>query len=100
MIQKLKNFNGLVIILAILFVFAGCSRYYKAITTNAKNNPDKSLDSLKNQNRYFILRTPSQAYFMRNIVLSEDRKSITCTLDDVPIEHQNYLYKRKREHEV
>jgi hypothetical protein len=95
MIQKLKNFNGLVIILAILFVFAGCSRYYKAITTNAKNNPDKSLDSLKNQNRYFILRTPSQAYFMRNIILSEDRKSITCTLDDVLIEHQNYLYKGK-----
>jgi PBP1b-binding outer membrane lipoprotein LpoB len=84
MIQKLKNFHGLVIILAILFVFAGCSRYYKAITTNAKDNPEKSLDSLKNQNRYFILRTPSQAWYMRNIVLSEDRKTLTCALDSLP----------------
>lgn len=93
--QKLKNYHGWVFILAIFFVFAGCNRYYKAVTTNVKANPDKSVDSLKNQNRYFILRTPSQAYFMRNIILSEDRKKITCMLDDIPIEHQDYLYKGK-----
>ncbi|KAA9039544.1 hypothetical protein FW778_12070 [Ginsengibacter hankyongi] len=95
MLQKLKDYHGWVFILAIFFVFAGCNRYYKAVITKVKANPDKSVDSLKNQNRYFILRTPSQAYFMRNIILSEDRKKITCTLDDIPIEHQDYLYKGK-----
>ncbi len=95
MLQKSKSSSKIIIILAIFFVFAGCNRYYKAVTTNVKANPDKSVDSLKNQNRYFILRTPSQAYFMRNIILSEDRKKITCLLDDIPIEHQDYLYKGK-----
>ena len=95
MIRKFKNLKVLIIVSIIFFVLAGCSRYYMVATSNAKDTPDKSVDSLKSQNRYFILRTPSQAYFMRNMVLSEDRKSITCTLGDVPIEHQDYLYKGK-----
>jgi hypothetical protein len=95
MLQKLKNLHGLMIMLAMLFIIAGCSRYYMATTSNLKINPDKSLDSLKNQNRYFILRTPSKAWYMRNMVLSEDRKNITCTLDDIPFEHQNYVHKGK-----
>jgi hypothetical protein len=95
MVQKLKNYRDWAFILALLFAIAGCNRYYMAVKTNSKDNPDKTVDSLKNESRYFILRSPSQAYFMRNIVLSEDRKSITCTLDDIPIEHQYYVYKGK-----
>jgi len=95
MIRKLKNFQSWVFVLVLLLVFAGCNRYYKAVTANVKDTPDKSVDSLKSQNRYFILRTPSQAYFMRNIILSEDRKKIACMLDDVPLEHLDYVYKGK-----
>jgi hypothetical protein len=95
MLQKLKNFHGLIIILVLLFVLTGCNRYYMAVKKNLKENPDKSLDSLKNQNRYFILRTPSQALYMRNIVLSEDRKTLTCNLDALLPEHQLHLGKGK-----
>ena len=95
MVQKLKSFHGLLIIPAMLLVFAGCSHYYKATTGNLKANTDKSLDSLKNENRYFILRTPGQAWYMRNIVLSEDRKTLTCNLDTLPPEHKLHLDRGK-----
>jgi hypothetical protein len=42
--------------------------------------------------RYFVLRTPGGAYYMANPILSEDRKTLTCTLDILPSEHQTHLY--------
>lgn len=90
MLQKFKTLFGLIII---LFVFAGCHHYYKATTRNLKDNPDSTLDSLKNQNRYFVLRTGSEAYYIKNMVLSADRKMLDCTLDSLPPEHQLHLVK-------
>ena len=93
--HKLKIFQGLMIILVIFFAFAGCNRYYKATTRNITDNPNQSLDSLKKDNRYFVLRTPDQAWHIRNVVLSEDRKTITGTLDTLPLVHQLHLDKGK-----
>ena len=95
MIQKLKNFHGPITILIIVFVFAGCHRYYQALTRNMADNPIRSLDSLKKDNRYFVLRTPDRAWHIRNVILSEDRKTITGILDTLPAEHTLHLDKGK-----
>lgn len=95
MILKLKNIVKLIILLIILFVFAGCHRYYKATTKSVKYHPDNTIDSLKSQNRYFILRTPNYAYYMGNIVLSNDRTSLACTLDSLPPLHKTHLNEGK-----
>src|SRR5687768_11892034 len=90
MLQNFKTLFGLIIT---LFVFAGCHHYYKATTRNVKDNPDTTLDSLKNQNRYFVLRTGSEAYYIKNMVLSADRKMLDCTLDSLPPDHKLHLVK-------
>ena len=93
--QKLKIFQGLIIILVVFFAFAGCHRYYLPTTGNLNDNPEKSLDSLKKDNRYFVLRSPDRAWHIRNVILSEDRKTITGTLDTLPLVHQLHLDKGK-----
>ena len=95
MIKKFQNYPGLIIMLLIVASFAGCHRYYKALTRNITDNPSQSLDSLKKDNRYFVLRTPDRAWHLRNVVLSEDRNTINGTLDTLPAEHQLDLDKGK-----
>src|SRR5258705_1366926 len=92
MLQRFKSFFGLIIVAIIFLLVAGCHRYYKVITENAKDRPDNTLDSLKTLMRYFVLRTPGGAYYMANPILSEDRKTLTCTLDILPSEHQTHVY--------
>lgn len=90
MLQQLKNYFKLGIFSIIVLAFAACNHYYKAIKTE---NPiaGKTVDSLQNQNRYFILRNGSEAYYMTKIVLSEDRKTLSCVLDSLPTGHRLYL---------
>lgn len=91
MLQKLNKFFRLIVAVILFFSYAACNHYYKAIKTENPNFRGKTVDSLKNQNRYFILRNGSDAYFMRKIVLSEDRKTLSCVLDSLPQNHQLYL---------
>jgi len=47
-----------------------------------------------NPERYFVLRSgasPGKAYHLSNMVESADKKSLTCTLDTLPAEHQLHL---------
>ena len=87
----IKKSNNIKILLAISFFFlvsAGCNNYYKA---TAKPKEAGSIDSLTKLNRYFILRSGSQAYYMRNIVLSNDRKTLETTLDTLLPQHKLHL---------
>ena len=95
MLQNLKSFFGLILVVILILVSAGCHHYYKAITKNVKDNPGNTVDSLRKEMRYFILRTPGGSWYMSNPVLSEDRKTITCTLDALPSEHQLHIYTGK-----
>jgi hypothetical protein len=92
---KFRNAFRLIVALAILSVFTECHRYYMATTRDVKNHPDNSIESLKNENRYFILRTPNHAYYMGQIILSDDRKTLTCTLDSLPPIHTVYVDNKK-----
>ena len=90
MLQKFKNLSRVFVFIIILLAFAGCQTYYKA-TRASGTATDNSIDSLKNQNRYFVLRTGSEAYYMKNMVLSADRKTLNCNLDSLPPEHKLHL---------
>jgi hypothetical protein len=97
---KFKNvfmkYNKTLRIITCLAVFIlllsgqSCMNYYK-ISKTPKNTatPDNIVQA--NPQRYFILRSGSNAYYMNNIVLSSDRKSLTCTLENLPPEHQLHL---------
>ncbi|MGH2563936.1 MAG: hypothetical protein ACRDE5_05455, partial [Ginsengibacter sp.] len=90
MLQQLRtNFKSVILSLIVLATTA-CNHYYKAVRSESPVS-GKAVDSLQNQNRYFILRNGSDAYYMTNMVLSEDRKTLRCVLDSLPQDHQLYL---------
>lgn len=82
----------------LLICCSACHNYYKATPSPAASTAEKavSVDSLKLQNRYFILRNGSLSFYMNNIVLSDDKKSLTCDLDILPTNHQFHLVKGRK----
>jgi hypothetical protein len=83
-------------LLCTLFIFSACHNYYQAIRPSAVNDQGKatSIDSLKSERRYFILRTANEeAYNMKNIQISNDQKSLSCTLDTASYNHKLHLVK-------
>ncbi len=81
-----------------MLVFTACHNFYKAVPTASGSAGEKaaSVDSLKLQNRYFILRTGSQSFYMNNIAIAGDRKTLTCTLETLPGNRQFHLVKGRR----
>lgn len=82
--KKIKvGINAILAIAIFQLMFTSCCNYYKAISRPYKNNSDKAatIDSLRNTNRYFILRQELTAYHMSNPVLSKDRRTMDCTLE-------------------
>ena len=93
-LNKVKKFIPLFIIMATI---VSCHNYYKASQVKL-SFPSKTVDSLQRQNRYFILRDGDKAYYMNDILLSEDRKTLSCSLDSLPTSHQLYLTHGRRGH--
>ncbi|MEJ7741037.1 MAG: hypothetical protein WKF97_26765 [Chitinophagaceae bacterium] len=50
-----------------------------------------TLKKLDDENRYFILRKGSNSYSLKNIILNQDKMTMTANLFQVPPEHQVYL---------
>lgn len=87
---KLKN----VMPLFFMFGLVGCfQHYYKDVQPNLPTESDKAsvIDSLNNQNRYFILRSGNRAYTMKNVSIQSGKAAIKCILDDLTIAHVLYL---------
>lgn len=80
-------------ILILQIILNSCHNYYKAVQTRAGNS---AIDSLKLQNRFFVLRNGGQSYYMNNIGLSADQKTLNCTLDVLPANHQFHLVKGRK----
>jgi hypothetical protein len=78
-----------------LGIFSACNNYYKATRPVPVSNIEKaaSIDSLRNENRYFILRSGSEEFYMKNLQISADQKSVTCYLDTLASNHQLHLVK-------
>lgn len=68
MVQR-KHLYTIIAILAIALI-TSCHNYYKATSTSTSK-----LDSLHLLPRHFILRTGSNAFYMNNLRLSEDKKA-------------------------
>ena len=98
--KRLKNLSVQSIFTAVIVCLVGaisCMNYYKV---SDKSNMSVVTDttSVANMNRYFILRTGSNAFYMNNIVLAKDRKSLTCLLEALPEEHTMHLHKGRGGH--
>src|SRR5258708_2190433 len=79
-------------IIATLIAAQSCKNYYKVTNTPKNVTADRVIKA--NPERYFILRTGANAFYMNNIELSQDRKTFTCTLDTLPGFHRLHLHKR------
>lgn len=81
-------------VLTVVVLLAGCESYYKAATTVpvAGHPVAHKVDSLNAAQRYFVLRSGNDAYYMRNVTLSEDQQSLECKLDTLPVEHTLHLH--------
>jgi hypothetical protein len=87
-----------VYLLGALVVFvatAACHTYYKATPASSSTGVEtaKSIDSLQNSNRYFILRNGNTAYTITNPRISDDRNTLHCRLEPLPQPHQLHLLK-------
>ena len=88
MVQKLKEFKGLLFFLLLFLLVISCQNYYKAST---KSSSSANLDSLQSVNRYFVLRNGTKAYAMKNLVLSPDKKTVQVQLDSLSWLHKLHL---------
>jgi hypothetical protein len=70
-----------------------CNHYYKATQVQTFDPIEKAvvIDSLKHENKYFILRNGDRSYFMRNASISNDKKSITSVLLNPGVDHRLHL---------
>src|SRR5437868_96228 len=53
------------------------------------------INSLKNQDKYFILGNGDYSYSMHDISLSSDRRTIKARLDTLSYDHMMYLNKSR-----
>jgi hypothetical protein len=89
--EKFKKMLPFILVIIILILFSQCHNYYKAVPAQTS-----AVDSLKAKGRYFVLRNGSSAFMMNNVVLSNDRKSLTCNLENLPADHQLHLVKGRK----
>ncbi len=80
----------LLIPVMILIGFSSCSNYYKAITA-AEPTKATSLNDFQDNQKYYILRNGNSAFVMKNISVSSDRKSVQCTLEELPFDHKLHV---------
>lgn len=78
-------------IVVLLIAAQACKNYYK-VSANSDISVVTDTTNTANMNRFFILRSGPEAFFMKNIVLSHDRKSLNCTLVALPAEHTLHLH--------
>ena len=87
---KTTIMKKLLILVLILITFASCNNYYKAITAAEPANA-ASLSDFKDNKKYYILRNGGDAFVMKNISISSDRKNVQCTLEELPFDHKLYV---------
>ena len=80
----------ILILLLMLIGLSSCNNYYKAITV-AEPAKATSLSDFQDNKKYYILRNGGDAFVMKNISISSDRKNVQCTLEELPFDHKLYV---------
>ena len=96
--HSLNQFKILFTGFFIMVVLSCCHNYYKATKANTTgiSQTSTSINQLKQQSRFFILRSGSKAYYMKTLSLSDDQRTLNAILDTLPPNHKLYLtYGRK-----
>lgn len=90
----MKQFITIAILLA--GICTGCHNYYQALRVNTadKTQAIQTIDSLKLQNRFFILRSGYTSYYMKDLKINPERTTLTCTLDTLPYWHHFLKYNK------
>jgi hypothetical protein len=88
--MKKMAFAG--IIFSISFLLISCNSYYRT-ALGTKPVTASTIEELKKDNRFFILRAGAQAFAMNDISISPDQKNLQCTLGILPNDHQLHLTK-------
>ena len=76
-----------------IFVMSSCNKYYKVTTAGTGKNAAQTIEQLKNNGRYFILRSGSQAFAMDSLVIDNKEQTLQCVLNILPEEHLVHLTK-------
>ena len=95
--KKINTFYQLTLAIIILSS-TSCKNFYKATSTNYKNNAEKTeaVNTLKTANRIFILRSGTVALEMKDIVVNNEKTMLECTLDSLSYIHKLHLTKGKK----
>lgn len=90
---SLKQFKILFTGFFIMASLACCHNFYMATSANTASvsQTSTSINKLKQQNRFFILRSGDRSYYMKALSLIEDQKTLNATLDTLPTDHLLYL---------
>ena len=97
MLHHKKPYNQLFVAFITMLLLTSCHTYYKTSQVQ-KNNPTSeatTIDSLRLSERYFILRSGSEFFYMKNPTLSADLKIMNCILDTVSFYHLVYVLNGK-----
>ena len=95
-----KKTTAFVLLVACINLFMGCHRYFKPVEMPAPTVETKqsTIKKLSVQNRYFILRKGIHSYALSNIILDQEKMTMTANLSGVPDVHQLYLDQTKTKH--
>src|SRR5436190_2687230 len=95
-----KKTTAFVLLVACINLFMGCNRYFKPVEMPAPTVETKqsTIKKLSVQNRYFILRKGIHSYALSNIILDQEKMTMTANLSGVPDVHQLYLDQTKTKH--
>ena len=81
--------NRMILGLIALCTLFACKNFYKATTPPAGSGA-KTIDSLTHQNRYYILRTGDQAFYLKN------DKDVPFILKNKTVEVEAFLKKQNK----
>jgi hypothetical protein len=96
MSYRFVNIKNLLMSFIAAISFSGCfQNYYKASAVTGDSNSQKavSIDNFNKQHRYFILRNGKDAWYMKDVSLGQDNKSLQAELGALPDDHKMYLKK-------